>query len=79
MARSCSPLLGIGIAPVAVGLGQLRVEANGLREVKNGGVEIALATVGIAPIVIGLGRLRCRMDGLREVGNGHVEIALLIG
>ena len=66
-------LVLVGIAPVVVGNGVLRVEGDGLVEVGDGLVELALVVVGIAPVVVGSGILRVEGDGLVVVGDGLVE------
>ena len=50
MARSSSPLPSIGVAAVAVGDGELRIEADGLVVVGDGAVEVALGVVGVAAV-----------------------------
>jgi hypothetical protein len=46
-------LVSVGIAPAVEGKRVIRVEPDGLVEVLNGAVVLALAKVGIAPVVEG--------------------------
>jgi len=61
-----------------VGHGIVRVERNGLGEVRDGAVEFALLLVGEAPAVVGDGIIRVERDGLAGVGDGTVIVFGLV-
>jgi hypothetical protein len=51
-------LVSVGGAPVGEGLAVIRVEPDGLVDILDGTVVLALAIVGAAPRVEGLGEIR---------------------
>ena len=77
MASSSWPLSDEGVAEVVVGLGVVRLEADGLPVLGDGLVQLALAREGVAEVVVGLGVVLLEADGLAVLGDGLVQLALL--
>ena len=71
-----SALVSQGNTEVAVGLGVLRVDFDGLLKAGDGFVHLALGRQRIAQVVPGLGELRVDFDGLLKAGDGLVQLAL---
>ena len=59
-----------------MGLGELRVEGDGLPKVADGLLYLPLGPQCIAQAVVGLGVLRVEGDGLSVAGDGLVKLAL---
>ena len=77
IARSALPLRGFGQAAIVVGESEFRIEPDGLVEILNGAVVVALLVIGKAAVVVGDRELGIELDGLVEILNGAVEVALV--
>ena len=75
MAFSPWPSALKGHAPAVIGVGEFRVQADGLGEIGDGLLLLALDVVGDAAVVIRLGEFRLLADGLVIVGDGLVQLA----
>ena len=56
--------------------GEVRFEPDGLLELGDGSVELALGVKRGTQVVVRLGEVRVEPDGLLELGDGGVELAL---
>ena len=59
-----------------MGLGEPRVELDGLLETGDGFVQLALHDQPIAQVAVGCGELCVEFDGLLEAGDGLIQLAL---
>ena len=64
-------------AEVAVGLGVVGLEPDGLAVVGDGLVQLPLVAQGDAEVVVGLGVVGLEPDGLAVVGDGLVQLPLV--
>ena len=65
-----------GVAEIAVGQGETRLEANGLAVRGDGLLQPALVLQGEAEIEMGLGRILFEAKGLAVLGHGLVQLPL---
>src|SRR5260370_785527 len=63
-------------APVLVGPNIFRIEADGLAEIRQGAIVLALDLVPIAPVVVGESVLGIEPDRLVVIGDRAIEVAL---
>jgi hypothetical protein len=66
----------VGKAPVAEGIGVIRVEPDGLVEVRNGAVKLTLVIVSLPPVGEGFDVIRVEPYGFAVFLNGAVVLAL---
>src|SRR5262245_37973787 len=71
-----SPLVAINMAQVAVDLGIVGVQGDGLLVTPDGRFQILVCTKGIAEVVVVLGVLGVESDGFLEMPHGPIEFLL---
>jgi hypothetical protein len=66
--------LALGVAAVDVGVRRTRIELDGLIEIGDGALVLALGLPGAAAVVVGCGR-RVELDRLVIIGDRAIEVA----
>ena len=61
-------------AAAEVGLGQLRIQVNGMREIRNPLFALALVAIGQPAAIIGVGKLRIETDRVRVGDDGQSQL-----
>ena len=72
------PLVLQGVAEVVVGLGEFRVEFDGLAVAGDGLVQLALVVQGVAEVVVRVQGFRIEFDGATVAGDGLVQLSSIL-
>ena len=66
--------ISLGIAPVDVGVGVVRLQTDGLIKIGESTPVLLKISLGIAPVGVG-GVVRLQTDGLIKIGDGLLVLA----